>query len=504
MALPININELLNGTTVEWERIEFKKGWNPEDVIHSICAFANDVNNWGGGYIIIGVAEEDGKPVLPPVGLETNQLDPIQKKIVELGYKLTPHYFPVVVPHKIQDKNILVVWIPGGDNRPYKAPSTLGANFRMEYYVRHLSVSCKATSEEERQLIELASKIPFDDRINHHADIEDLRLPLIRSFLREIKSDLYQLSKTLPFPDLCRQMQIAKGPDEYLKPVNVGLLLFNDQPQVFFKGASIEVIEYHDDVGDSFSEKKFIGPIHVQLRDALNYLKNSVIKEEVRKVPNQAEALRFFNYPYEALEEALANAVYHRSYEHQSPVEVNIRLSSIDILSFPGPVPPVDNEQLKKEKVVARDYRNRRIGDFLKELHLTEGRSTGIPKIRKAMERNGSALPIFETDIEKTYFLTRLPIQEYFLPENEPITDTTVKILAFCIEPKPKREIMTLIGVMNNTHQFRKFIVPLIESGLLKYTIPKKPNSSNQKYITTSIGKSLVSKSSKLVSSKSV
>ena len=53
MGLPINIDELIHGHTVEWERLEFKGGWNPEDVIHTICAFANDIHNWGGGYIII-------------------------------------------------------------------------------------------------------------------------------------------------------------------------------------------------------------------------------------------------------------------------------------------------------------------------------------------------------------------------------------------------------------------------------------------------------------------
>ncbi|NCN65108.1 MAG: hypothetical protein GW904_06285 [Candidatus Altiarchaeum hamiconexum] len=47
MALPININDLITGQTVEWERIEFKEGWNPEEVILTICAFANDINNWG-------------------------------------------------------------------------------------------------------------------------------------------------------------------------------------------------------------------------------------------------------------------------------------------------------------------------------------------------------------------------------------------------------------------------------------------------------------------------
>jgi len=75
MALAVNIDELINGHVIEWERLEFKLGWNPEDMIHSMCAFANDLNNWGGGYIIIGIAETAGRPVLPPVGLNPNQLD---------------------------------------------------------------------------------------------------------------------------------------------------------------------------------------------------------------------------------------------------------------------------------------------------------------------------------------------------------------------------------------------------------------------------------------------
>lgn len=69
MALPININELLHGNTIEWDRIELKKGWNPEDIIHSLCAYANDINNWDGGYIIVGVEEENGMAKLPPLGL---------------------------------------------------------------------------------------------------------------------------------------------------------------------------------------------------------------------------------------------------------------------------------------------------------------------------------------------------------------------------------------------------------------------------------------------------
>ena len=62
MSLPINLDEILRGRLVEWERLEFKEGWNPEAILHTVCAFANDVHNLGGGYILIGVAADQGRP----------------------------------------------------------------------------------------------------------------------------------------------------------------------------------------------------------------------------------------------------------------------------------------------------------------------------------------------------------------------------------------------------------------------------------------------------------
>ena len=50
MPLPINIHDLLVGKPVEWERLGFKQGWNPEAVLQTLCAFANDFHNLGGGY----------------------------------------------------------------------------------------------------------------------------------------------------------------------------------------------------------------------------------------------------------------------------------------------------------------------------------------------------------------------------------------------------------------------------------------------------------------------
>ena len=69
MAIPTNIRTLLSGNVVEWARIEFKKTWDPEASLKTITAFANDLDNWGGGYIVIGVEEENGIPLKPYSGV---------------------------------------------------------------------------------------------------------------------------------------------------------------------------------------------------------------------------------------------------------------------------------------------------------------------------------------------------------------------------------------------------------------------------------------------------
>jgi ATP-dependent DNA helicase RecG len=83
-------------------------------------------------------------------------------------------------------------------------------------------------------------------------------------------------------------------------------------------------------------------------------------------------------------------------------------LDRIEILSHAGPMPPITQDDLTKERIVSRKYLNRRVGDLLKELRLTEGKGTGIPKIRRAMKNNGSKEPMFETDNERSYFMTTL------------------------------------------------------------------------------------------------
>jgi ATP-dependent DNA helicase RecG len=540
MALPISIENLLHHKTIEWDRIELKIGWNPEDVVHFLCAFANDINNWDGGYIIIGVEEESGVAKLPPFGIEPSQLDGLQKKLIELSYKISPAYIPVSKPYSIEGKHILVIWAPAGDNRPYKAPVSL-SDKRSEkaWYIKRGSktIRVKDSSEDERRLLELTARVPFDDRINQNASLDDLSLQLIQAYLKEVMSSLYDESTKISFQDLCNQMKIAKGPDENLKPTNVGLLLFNEHPEEFFSGAKIELVIHKGKVGKDYVEKIFTGPVVRQIRDVLNFINSNIIQEQVSKAPNQAEAIRFFNYPFQAIEEALVNAIYHRSYERENPVEIQIHPDRIEILSFPGPMPPVDQEMLKKERITAREYRNRKFGSFLKELKLTEGRGTGIPEIRRRLEENGSPQPVFETDNERLYFLSVIKIHPLFdhtkmngakerdedgaidnglninsltdinnflrLSDDQrwakdknsminKIDKVIIKTLAYCIEPKARDDIFKLLDLFNNTKNYNKHVKPLVELGWLELTQPDKLTSKNQKYKTSDIAKKLV------------
>lgn len=106
----------------------------------------------------------------------------------------------------------------------------------------------------------------------------------------------------------------------------------------------------------------------------------------------------------EALEEAIANAIYHRDYQVREPVEVRIYPDSICILNYGGPDRSIKSDAFKVGPVKPRRYRNRRLGDFLKELDLTEGKATGIPRIKKALKENGSPEPFFDFDDDRTFF----------------------------------------------------------------------------------------------------
>lgn len=417
MAIPVGIEQLINQQVVESNRIEFKADYNPDPVIRTICAFANDIDNIGGGYIILGIEEENGAPVFPIKGIEKNRIDGILKKLLQHCHSLEPFYEPVAEPMVYQGKYVIVIWVSGGFGRPYKAPENVTVkNSTRKYYIRKFSSSVVASPEEEKELFYVSSTIPYDDRPNLAADINDLDIALMRAHLRAIESNLVQFEGKWGLLETAESLQLISGPPEALKPRNVGILMFSEHPEKYFRYARIEIVDIPDPTGSNMTEKIFTGPIQRQLTDALAYIRNYVIQEKVNKVSDRAEAIRTFNYPYRAVEEILANAVYHRSYQVQEPITVRITPDYIEITSFPGFDRSITDQNIAALQIRSRIYRNRRIGDFLKELHLIEGRNTGFPNAIQALQRNGSPMLSFEMNPDRDYLSVTIPIHPIFSP----------------------------------------------------------------------------------------
>lgn len=533
MALLVNIEDLLSGNIVEGTRMEFKEGWNPTPIMRTVCAFANDFENEGSGYIIVGVEEKDGKPVRPVKGFNPASFEAVQKEMIGYCNLMQPYYNPHLSLEAIDGKHVLAIWVPAGTNRPYKVPDDVLAKQKTyNYRIRQYSSSIVPTGDKELELIQLTAKIPFDDRVNSLAKVSDLSYALMREHLEKTKSKLYEESVKMNVQELAQQMELTQGADEHLFPKNVGLLMFSDDPQRYFKGAQIDLVEYPEGLaGKNFTEKTFKGQIQKQLTDVLSYIQSSIIKTKVTKYRDKEEALSVSNYPYAAIEEALSNAVYHRNYELPDPIEVRILPEAIEIISYSGADPSLKQSDFDKGAVRARRYRNRRIGEFLKELRLTEGRGTGIPTIQKALEDNGSDKAKFDADEpERRHFITEIPIHEGFLNrlatihserlealsktlekvfshEEQPASFDTIEkyieiakslnseqqlVLNFVTSPKKRKEILEdCLKLTNQTKNFSTYVEPLIQMGLIQLTIEDKPQSKLQQYVITKKGEAV-------------
>ena len=107
----------------------------------------------------------------------------------------------------------------------------------------------------------MENRVPFDDRLNQRARIEDLSRELMRDFLNEVGSDLAAKAAKLPLVELGRQMNVVGGSLETPFPLNVGLLFFNPEPHRFFPATQIDVVWLPKGAGgERITEKVFRSP----------------------------------------------------------------------------------------------------------------------------------------------------------------------------------------------------------------------------------------------------
>lgn len=269
----------------------------------------------------------------------------------------------------------------------------------------------------------------------------------------------------------------------------VGLLFFNETPERFFPGVQIDVVWFPEGAGgDRFEERIFKGPLARMTREALSYIQRNYLRETVIKHPERAEATRVWNFPYATSEEAVVNAVYHRSYEEREPIEARISNDELVVVSFPGPDRSSRLEDLQAGRAVSRRYRNRRIGEFLKELDLTEGRSTGIPKILKVMAANGSPAPLFESDDDRLSFVIRLPVLPLPRPVPPEVTPEVGRVVVALQDELSRAGLQQALALKDEKHFRKAYLLPALDSGLVEMTRPETPRSSKQRYRLTALG----------------
>jgi ATP-dependent DNA helicase RecG len=406
--LYVNVHELIARHGTEFDRLEFKASWSEPtklQVMHTICAFANDYSNTNGGYVVVGVETVSGRPVLPPVGLRPDTIESIMHEVRGICNRIVPPVAPVVKPVVVDERSVIVIWVPVSDGRPHQAPVALTGT-GVEYYIRILDETVKAKPFHREQLFTLAGKTAFDDRRCDRVGLEAVSPSLLRSHLKDIRSSLVDESDVAV---VLRSMRLSARVNGHEVPKNAALLFFTPDPSVYFGGAVVEVAQYLDaDGSEHIQEVAIRGPLPEQIRAVVRHLSN-ILGVQYDKSPDRAESDRRFGYPLAALEESIVNAIYHRSYESPEPVKIHIYANRMEIVSYPGPVPGIVIADLENGRGAPVPARNRRIGELLKDARLAEARNSGIPRVKKAMAENGSPRPRYDFDEERTYFRVVLP-----------------------------------------------------------------------------------------------
>ena len=445
--------------------------------------------------------------------------------MLQFNQLIEPQNSPRVSIEEIDGKSVLVIWVTTGHNRPYTVPADVNAKLKKPvFYIRYGSSSIEAKGEFLDQLRDMANRVPFDDRGNENIPMEDISPLLLKDYLKKVDSRLVKEDFTSNMERILEQMDLLDGPIENRLVKNVAAMMFAEHPEKYFKTTQVDIVLFPEGLEnnpDNFIEVPVIkGPVPTMIRETLNYLRINVVKERIQKPEDDERSIKVFNYSYQALEEAVVNALYHRDYMQREPVEITVEPDKISILSYSGPDRSISMEDINEAKALrSRRYRNRRLGDFLKELNLTEGRATGIPTIQKKLRENGSPKAMIKTDEARTFFLIIIPCRKDFVQVDEKVqntdielvmkkmsklcpsyvqdmTQTEVENMAKCLL-RAIKEISAqnmLVGIedISYKHLRRKYLDKLLDMGAVVMTIPEKPTSSKQKYRLSELGKELI------------
>jgi len=480
----------------EGRKIEFKETLPSGNKLErTTVAFSNDA----GGEIFIGVKNE---PRII-VGIPEDELIKLEEKISNLIYEnCYPTIIPDIVFQNLDGKHIIIVKIYPGSLTPYYIKS-LGKE--KGTFIRVGSSNKLADREIIEELERRKRNISFDSTPFYEASPDELSKGL---FLEDLSSftKLYQ-EKTgkkitkASYPKL----GLIKTEHQKQYPTVSAILLSNEIKQRYFPYAKIECARFKGTKTDTTIDAQTINEsVCLQPDLALSFVERNIKKgSKIGRVYREER----WEYPMLAVRELIINAVIHRDYSLQGKdIKVAIFDDMLEITS-PGTIPPtIDLNNLTAGQ---SEIRNKTLAPIFKELQLIEQWGTGFKKLSDELK--------LYPEIELKFNEPGLSFQAQFIKKNyRPVHEEEIKLetdkhpstiqvpskyhpstiqvelLAFCSLPRARVEIHSKLGMKNRKYVRIEIIKPLLDNKLMGLTIPDKPNSPKQKYITTEKGKLLL------------
>ena len=176
------------------------------------------------------------------------------------------------------------------------------------------------------------------------------------------------------------------------KLTNAAVLLFGKNPQRFFIQSETRCARFKGLKPLEFIDMKvFGGNIIDQRENALEFVKEHIrLHAEIKGT----ERVERWEYPIEAIREAITNAICHRNYETASNVQIRIFDDRIEVWGC-GPLPePLTPEDLKREHKSI--LRNPQIGKSFFLIKFIEQWGTGTNRMIEQCLGHGLPEPLFE------------------------------------------------------------------------------------------------------------
>ena len=454
----------------------------PEKLYDTISAFSNQNS---GGTFVFGLDEKSG---FAKVGVYDAQ--DLERKVMEYCEQMTPVVRPQFTEVDEDGLTFVSAEIPPVDITERPCFKTAKGRLRGSYI--RVGDGDKPMTEYEVYSYEAFRKKYQDDiRPAERASVQSLDMPKVEEYLvqkRHERPNLANLSE--------EQQYELTGITRDGKVTMVALLLFGLYPQAFYPQLSIiatcvpaEKMGILDSDGNRFTDTKRIeGTLPDMLDGALAFVRANM--RTATKIDKETgKRIDIPQYPMDAVREAVLNALVHRDYSMHTegmPIQLVMYTNRIEITNPGGLYGRLTIDQLGNAQP---DTRNPVLVTAMETLGKTENRYSGIPTVRFAMENRGLPEPVFLD--QRSEFSVALYNGEQAamgsavgeLAERKNAQDEK-GLLEFCRTPRTRSEIIEYLDIASGQYALRRYLDPLVESGAIQLTMPDKPRSPKQQYVT--------------------